>query len=251
MSGPELRTATIGRTLLLTIDRPPVNGLTAGIRTQLREEFEGMSAKDVGCVVLTGAGDRAFCAGQDLREDVVSGSGSPISEQVLLDLDLLCDAIRDAPCVVIAALNGSALGGGLEIALSCDLRIAVEGTLLGAVGLKMGLVAGTQRLARIAGEGVAKWMVLTAQSVGVETYPGTTLVHKVVTADALLPTALGLAARMERYSPRALELSKRCIHAASALPAKDALEMQRTYAADLLSSPEHLRAVSNYSASKA
>jgi enoyl-CoA hydratase/carnithine racemase len=233
------------RVLILTIDHPPVNALTTGIRRELARQLDAADEKEVGCIIVIGAGHRAFCAGQDLGSQETM-DGSPISADVLQSLDTLCDQIRSAPQPVIAALNGVALGGGLELALSCDLRVAAAEVRLGAVGLKMGLVASTQRLTRIAGESVAKWMTLTGEYLNAQQGLAAGLVHEIVEPQDLRPRALDLARRIADYPPHAVALTKRVVNLAMDVPLETGLRIQRAYAVELLDSTEHRRAVQTF-----
>ena len=121
-------------------------------------------------VVLTGAGDKAFCAGADLKER--RGMTLDETRGFLDELGALARAIADCPRPVIAALNGAALGGGLELALAADLRLASESATLGLAEVRLGIIpgaGGTQRLARLCGVAVAKELVLTARRIDAAT----------------------------------------------------------------------------------
>src|SRR2546428_6604748 len=149
------------RIALVTIDRPPVNALNSVLLGELIKAFEGfVRRKDVGVVILTGAGDKAFVAGADIAE---MATKSGLEMRGFSELGgRLGRAIERAPPPVIAAINGYALGGGCEIALGCDIRIASERARLSQPEVSLGIIpgfGGSQRLTRLVGAGRGPHMV--------------------------------------------------------------------------------------------
>jgi enoyl-CoA hydratase/carnithine racemase len=190
---------------LLELDLPPTNALGAGMRRLMTEGLAAIEADlDVRCVVLTGRG-KLFCAGNDLRElaDRAPGDLSPIS-----DFNALMGRIESLRMPLIAAVNGGALGGGLDLALACDIRLAADGASFTASGVNVGLMASVGRLPRLIGVGPAKAMLLTGSPVDAATALRTGLVTGVHPADALLDEALKLAAGIASRAPLAVEAAK-------------------------------------------
>ncbi len=191
---------------LIELDLPPANALGAAMRVRLGEGLDAIEADlDVRAVVLTGRGS-AFCAGNDLREMAARPDGdlSPIT-----DFNLLMDRIEALRVPMIAAVNGGALGGGLELALACDIRIAAERASFTASGVNVGLMASVERLPRLIGLGPAKAMLLTGASVDAATALRFGLVTAVHPAAALLDEALKLASQIASRAPLSVEAAKR------------------------------------------
>jgi enoyl-CoA hydratase/3-hydroxyacyl-CoA dehydrogenase len=149
------------------LDNPPVNAVDAGILETLWNAFEHLG-DDVRAVVLRGRGERAFSAGADIA-GFVGGMGEgdrPGGIQPVADL------IEQAPVPVVAAIHGYCLGGGLEIALACDFRIATRDAQLGFPEVNLGLLpggGGTQRAPRLVSPGRARWLVMSGERIGAET----------------------------------------------------------------------------------
>jgi enoyl-CoA hydratase len=193
---------------IVTIDRPKkLNALNAATMAEIDEVFRSLGVNDsVRAVIVTGAGDRAFVAGADIgelaRETATSGHATSLRGQAVFR------RIETLGKPVIAAINGFALGGGLELALACHLRIASEGAKLGLPELTLGAIpgyGGTQRLARLAGRGRALEMILTGDPVDAAEAYRLGLVNRVVpAAESLLAAAEALARRMTRNAPVAL-----------------------------------------------
>jgi enoyl-CoA hydratase/carnithine racemase len=186
-------------------------------------------------VVLTGAGDKAFCAGADLKE-----RARMTAEDVHAFHDGLRRALRaieEAPQVFVAALNGAALGGGLELALACDLRIAADASQLGFPEVSLGIIpggGGTQRLARLVGLARAKDLVLTARRIGAAEALAMGLVSRISPSQRLVADALELAERVSRNAPIALRQAKRAIDGGLHLPLEEALDLENRLYQDCL-----------------
>jgi enoyl-CoA hydratase len=199
-----------GAVAVVTIDRPDaLNALDVATLTELRDRLHTLAAdSDVRAVVLTGAGDRAFVAGADIK--YMSGLDA---EQAKAWGALGHDAgrlLETMPKPTIAAINGFALGGGCELALACDIRYASSSAKLGQPEINLGIVpgwGGTQRLARICGVGVAKELIYTGRTIGAEDALRVGLVSEL--ADPVLVRALEAAHELAAKSPVALALAKR------------------------------------------
>jgi len=219
---------------VVTIDRQEalnalnVETLTA-LRDRLRELAEDDSAR---VVVLTGAGERAFVAGADIK--YMSGLGSDAAKEWGALGHETARLLEEMPKPTIAAINGFALGGGCELALGCDLRYASSRAGLGQPEIKLGIVpgwGGTQRLARICGLGVAKELVFTGQQVDAERALQIGLVNAI--ADPVLDHALEVAQRLAAMSPVALRVAKRLLNLSP-----DALEREAEEFGDLFASED-------------
>ena len=206
-----------GRVAIVTINRPDKrNALNIKTREEgaaLLEELR--SDESVGVVVLTGAGDKAFVAGADIAE--FAGRTAMTQREVMTGRSLFT-AIDTFPKPVIAMINGYCLGGGCELALACDIRIASETASFGQPEINLGIIpggGGTQRLTRLVGEGKAMEMILTGEIIDAKTAFAIGLVNHVVPADQLRTTTMEVANRIADKSPIALMLAKEAVKIAS------------------------------------
>ena len=217
------------RLAIVTVNRPEVrNALNSQVVEELAATFERLAGDaQVGAVILTGAGDKAFVAGADIKE-MVGKTG--LEMQAFSELGRrLCDAIEACPKPVVAAINGYALGGGCEIAMACDIRLAAENAKIGQAEINIGTVpgfGGSQRLPRLVGGGWAAQMVLTGEAVDAATAERIGLVNRVLPADQLLSAAKALARKMVDKSPVALALAKACLRAAQEMPLSQGLSYE-------------------------
>src|SRR5271154_4900138 len=186
---------------LITLDRPEaLNALSFGQLHDLSRMLDSIASSDTRALLVTGAGDRAFSAGADIKELmgrtlVEQRSGAMLGQSVLAKLDHL-----SMPS--IALINGYAFGGGLELALACTFRLAAPGAKLGFPEIKLGLIpgyGGTQRLPRLVGEARALEMILTGRTVMAEEALQFGLVNRLVDGD-LLGAGVGFAREMTGYS---------------------------------------------------
>jgi enoyl-CoA hydratase/carnithine racemase len=194
---------------LVTLDNPKVNALSGELLRQLEAAARDLTGEPPGAVVVTG-GDRIFAAGADVAEF----GGPDEARAVGGGFRRALDAVAGIPRCVIAAISGFALGGGCELALACDLRIASERARLGQPEILLGIIpggGGTQRLARLVGPAKAKELVLTGRQVGADDALRIGLVDEVVAPDELHARALALAAELARGAVVAQGLSKRAI----------------------------------------
>jgi enoyl-CoA hydratase/3-hydroxyacyl-CoA dehydrogenase len=190
------------------LDNPPVNAVNAGIIETLWFQLEAL-ADDVRAVVLRGRGDRAFSAGADIGGFVGQGddSGRPAGIQPAADL------IEQAPVPVVAAIHGYCLGGGLEIALACDFRIAHVDAQLGFPEVNLGLLpggGGTQRAPRLISPGRARWLTMTGERIDAQTAAQWGLVEFVV--DDLEAGIERYVAPLANQSPHAIRQIKQLFH---------------------------------------
>jgi len=199
---------------VVVIDNPPVNPLNNDVLTELREIFAGLEQKeDVRAVIITGAGNKAFVAGADIKE---FPTWTPeMSEDFTERGQRLFTRIENFPAPVIAAIGGFALGGGLELALSCDIRIASEKAKMGLPEVSLGIIpgyGGTQRLCRTIPVGEAKKMIYTAEHINAEKALAIGLVQQVVPQSELLETAKALANKIASNGPVAVRIAKQAVN---------------------------------------
>jgi enoyl-CoA hydratase len=164
------------------------------------------------CAIVTGAGERAFCAGADIRE--LNELGAEGALEFMTYGQAVFDAIAACPTPVIAAVNGYALGGGLELAMACDIRIAAASAHFGQPEITLGSIpgwGGTQRLPLLVGLGKARELILTGTIIDAGTAERIGLVNQVVPADELMTAAREIARRIAGLPPVALALAKEAI----------------------------------------
>ena len=218
-----------GTTAVLTLNRPAArNALDAEVLGRLRDAAAAAAEDEtVRAVVITGAGERAFCAGADIRA-MRTMDADDARRWTELGHDVF-RAVESLPKPAIAALNGSAFGGGCELALACDFRIMAESAQLGQPEIKLGIIpgwGGTQRLPRLAGMTVAKEMVLTGRAIDAATALGAGLVNRVVADADVLPAALALAAEFATLPPLAVTYAKQALNVGRDLDLQGALALE-------------------------
>jgi enoyl-CoA hydratase len=194
---------------VVTLENPKVNALSSEVLRQLRAAAEALTEEPAGAVVITG-GPRIFAAGADISE-----FGGPDEARTIGALFLhAMNAVAAIPRVTIAAISGFALGGGCELALACDFRIAGDRAKLGQPEILLGIIpggGGTQRLPRLIGASRAKDLILSGRQVGADEALAIGLVDEVVPGDELHDRALALAADYARGPVAAHALAKRAI----------------------------------------
>lgn len=194
--------------VLLELDAPPANGLGMALRGRLAEALTAINADlAVRAVVLTGRGE-AFCAGDDLREAATRGDGQL---DAVLGFNVLMDQVEACRVPIIAAINGWCLGGGLELALSCDIRVASSRASFAASGVNIGLMASVGRLPRLIGEGRAKAHLLTGATFDSARALADGIVASAHDPAELMTAALDLAERIASRAPLSVEATKRAV----------------------------------------
>lgn len=222
-------------TAFITIDNPPANTWTPEDLRAFEDLLGTLNAdRTVYAAVITGAGEKFFCAGADLKsfhQDKV------LARHFIARFGAAFEALMNARFVTIAAVNGYAMGGGLECALSCDIRIAEEHAQMALPEPAVGLLpagSGTQNLPWLVGEGWAKRMILTNERVDAATALRIGLVQEVVPRGESLKAATRLADRVATLSPRAVEYCKGLIHnARNGIPRRAGLALERERFMDL------------------
>lgn len=209
-----VRYETEGAIGILTIDRPKaLNALNSEVLDDLGAALDGVDLETIRVLILTGSGDKSFVAGADIGEmsTLSKEEGTAFSKKG----NDLFRRIETFPIPVIAAVNGFALGGGNEIAMSCDFRICSDNAVFGQPEVGLGITpgfGGTQRLARLVGPGMAKQLVYTARNIKADEALRIGLVNQVTTQEELLPTAKKLASVIAGNAPIAVRACKKAIN---------------------------------------
>lgn len=218
-------------TAVVTINRPEsLNALNRQVVSELAAVMESCKKDDsLRAVIITGSGNKAFMAGADIKE--MQGMGYVEALEFLHGVRELFDMIERFPKPVIAAVNGLALGGGCELALACDLRIAAEGAVFGQPEINVGIMpgaGGTQRLPRLIGPARAKELLFTGDTIDARTALGMGLVNKVVPPGVLLAESRELAKKIAHKSPLIIGLIKQAVNTGldCPLPAGLSFELQ-------------------------
>jgi enoyl-CoA hydratase len=228
----------------LTLNRPEV--LNARNRRMREELIDAVTAiredPEVRVVILTGAGERSFSAGRDLKEAAQEKVGVVAARQAKMEIsDTEMIARLDKP--VIAAINGFALGGGCELALACDIRVAVEGAKVGLPEVSRGMIpgsGGTQRLSRVVGLGKALELILTGSVIDAEEACRIGLVNKVVPRDELMAAAEEYAQAIATKAPVAVVLAKEAVREGYEMSLDDGLRLETDLSA-LLRTTEDIK----------
>jgi enoyl-CoA hydratase/carnithine racemase len=209
-----------GRVVVATLSRPPVNALDGDLVARLAALVDDASA-DAGVAVLHLRSDqKAFCAGADLalmQSCLATAEGVDAMQDLVRQMQRVFARIESAPFVSLAEIGGAALGGGLELALACDLRVAADEAVLGLPEADLGLLpaaGGTQRLTRLCGAGTAKRLILGAETVGGADAARIGIVQWSSPRAELAPRTRALAQRIAGLPRAALAAAKDCIRAA-------------------------------------
>lgn len=230
---------------LLEIDNPPMNALGRAARAAMQARLDECDADaEVRAVILTGRGDKAFCSGDDLKEQAEaqkSGSTAHLGE-----FGRVLERIETYRLPVIAAINGWCLGGGLELASVCDIRIAAAEARFTCSGVNVGLMASAYRLPRLIGVARAKHMLLTGSPIDAATADKFGLVTAVHAAGALREEAVALAARIASRAPLSVEATKRTAALAPDLAPEEAARVNAKELSVLGSSADHKEALAAF-----
>ena len=208
-----------GRIAIITVNRPDkLSALNIATRNDILSAFDQLEKdSDVRVVVITGAGEKAFIAGADISE---FAGMTAVGQRAVMKGRRAFDAVEDFPKPVIAMINGFALGGGCELAMACDIRIASVKAKLGQPEIKLGIIpggGGTQRLTRLVGEGRAMELCLTGDMITAEQAERMGLVNHVYPADELEAKTIELANKIAEMSPVALAMAKQSVKNAARL----------------------------------
>jgi enoyl-CoA hydratase len=212
----------------LTINRPKeLNALNSAVLHELSDALDAVDLETTRCVIVTGAGEKAFAAGADIGEMATAtqetgGDYSLLGNRVLQKLEEL-------PIPTIAAINGVALGGGCELSMCCDIRLASEKALFGQPEVGLGITpgfGGTQRLARLIGIGKAKELIYTARNFKAAEALAIGLVQAVYPAEELMAQAEKMARRIAENAPIAVRMSKQSINGCLQIDTDECIQLE-------------------------
>lgn len=215
---------------IVTLNRPPVNALNSQVFKELAQLFTELEAnEEVHVIVLTGNGEKAFVAGADINEmadaDIVTVmKNNKISRELFTQ-------VENSTKPVIAVINGLALGGGLELALACDLRISSDKAKFAFPETGLGIIpggGGTQRLQKIVGLGVAKELIYFGDMIDAQKALDLHILNKVVPAEELLSTAKGWAEKLASKPPIAVQMAKLALNTGSNTDVESGLIVEST-----------------------
>ena len=214
----------------ITLNRPEaLNAFSKDVVEEVLLALEDIkNDENVRVVILTGAGEKAFSAGADIKAMI--GMNALKARELSLMGEKLCLALENLEKPVVAALNGYALGGGLEVAMSCDLRVASETAKMGQTEINIGLIpgwGGTQRLTRLVGKTKAKELVLTGKTVDAKTAEQLGIVNMVVPADKFREAVRQFALDLAAKAPVAVKVAKALINKGEDIGLESALALER------------------------
>jgi enoyl-CoA hydratase len=252
--GDILRFERLGGVALLTLDRPErLNAIGSDTHILLRRALQTIETEaGLRAIVITGAG-KAFSAGANISE-MESLQEDGRFQSFIDGFHEVYGMLADSGKLSIAAINGVAFGGGLELALACDLRIAGRGVKLGLPEIKLGLLpgaGGTQRLPRLVPMNIAKELILAGRSLDAERAFSLGLVNSLVEPDQVLANALELARSIAGGPPQAIAKGKRLLHQGVELDLAAALELEKHIGVAALDEPEGREGVSAFLAKRA
>jgi enoyl-CoA hydratase/carnithine racemase len=240
-----------GRVAVVTLSRPPVNALDDALIARLDAVLDEIVDDDDVTVLHIRSDQKAFCAGADLalmRSCFATADGPDAMLKLATRMQRLFERIEASPVVALAEIGGAALGGGMELALACDIRVAAAEAKLGLPEVGLGLLpgaGGTQRLTRLCGRGVANRLILGAEVIDGAEAERLGLVQWALPRAQLAGWARGLAARVAALPRAALAAAKRCI-AAQGDPARDGFAEELAATRRLYDHPETRRRVSEF-----
>ncbi len=217
-----------GQVGIITINREKaLNALNSTVLDELNATLDAVNLDETRCLILTGAGQKSFVAGADIGEmsTLTKAEGEAFGKKG----NDVFRKLETFPIPVIAAINGFALGGGCEIAMSCDIRICSDNAVFGQPEVGLGITpgfGGTQRLARLVGAGMAKQMIYTARNIKAAEAYRIGLVNKVVPQAELMETAMKMANKIARNASYAVALAKAAINNGYDMDIKNAVEYE-------------------------
>ena len=241
-----VKTEVQGAVEIITIDRPKaLNALNPEVLADLKAAFEAVDQSAIRCIVLTGEGDKSFVAGADIgsMSTMTKAEGEAFGK---LGNDVFL-MIASCPIPVIAAVNGFALGGGNELAMSCDIRICSDNAVFGQPEVGLGITpgfGGTQRLARLVGMGMAKQLVYSALNIKADEAYRIGLANAVYPQAELMENVLKLANKIAKNAPIAVRNCKKAIDDGISLPIEKAVEVEEKLFGDCFETHDQVEGMS-------
>ena len=237
-----------GHTAILTMSNPPANTWTDESLQALKTKvLELNDNKDIYVLVITGEGDKFFSAGADLK--LFADGDKGVAASMAKCFGEAFEALSEFRGVSIAAINGYAMGGGLEVALACDIRIAEAQAVMALPEASVGLLpcaGGTQNLTALVGEGWAKRMILCGERLKAEKAETLGLVEEVVETGQSLDAAIALAEKVAKQSPSSVAVCKQLIQAGRIMPRSKALPLEREMFVDLFDTEDQTEGVNAF-----
>lgn len=218
-----------GRVAILTVNRPDkLNALNQAVRDEMLAHLQKIETDDsIGVVVITGSGDKSFIAGADIQE---FAGRSPFDQREAMAFPRVFDIMANYPKPVIAMINGFCLGGGCELSMSCDIRIASDKARFGQPEIKLGLIpggGGTQRMPRLIGLGNAMRLILTGEMIGAAEALQIGLVDQVVPHEELRAKTLELAAKIASFSQLTVRVAKEAMRCSERMAIEEGILHER------------------------
>lgn len=244
-----VRVETSGQVATISLDRPQaLNAISGALATELSEVCRALARdKDVWVVVLRAEGEKAFCVGADLKERASFTTDDYFSNRT--QMREMFEAVRSLPQPTIASVFGFALGGGFELALSCDVIVAAEATKMGLPEMRVGLLpagGGTQLLARRTGLARAKEIIYTARRLDAAEALQIGVVARVVARDELDRETRDLALEMCKASPVAARAAKRALDASLGSPIEEGVEFENDMWREVITSEDRAEGISAF-----
>ena len=239
---------TEGAVGLITINRPKaLNALNSEVLNDLESVIDGVDQNTIRCLIITGAGDKSFVAGADIGEmsTLTKAEGEAFGKHG----NDLFRKIETFPIPVIAAVNGFALGGGNELAMSCDIRICSDNAVFGQPETGLGITpgfGGTQRLARLIGPGMAKQIIYSALNIKADEAYRIGLVNAVYPQEELIPAAKKLASKIAGNAPIAVRACKQAINTGIQQDMDDAIVTEEKLFGSCFESEDQKEGMANF-----
>lgn len=231
--------------LLVTIDNPPVNAATLDIYRALQELFWNLPADGtIRCVVLTGAGSRAFVGGADVKSFLSRAPGNSLQQSRIARTGF--DAIRECVVPVVGAINGAAVGAGLVIAAVCDVLIASENATFGLPEIDVGILGGCKHLSMLVSRKRLRWMALSGHRMTAAEMLEAGAVEKVVPLTDLIPAALEMADILATKSPPGIRTMKEVLNIIEYMDVYDGYHVEQMGSAIVSGLPESKEAASSF-----
>lgn len=233
---------------ILTINRPEaLNALNSQVLAELSEAINAIDQEVTRCLIITGAGKKSFVAGADIAE--MANLTKRAGEKFGREGSTVFRSIARLPIPVIAAVNGFALGGGCELALACDIRLASENAKFGQPEVTLGITpgfGGTQRLARVIGTGKAKEMLFTGGTIDAKEAHRLLLVNDIYPIDELMPAAEKLAETIAHNAPIAVQNTKCAVNEGKQVDIDSALTIEAHYFGDCFETADQVEGMSAF-----
>lgn len=238
-----------GLVATITLDRPEkYNAIGALMVDEFGAALDAAEGSGARAIILTGAGERAFCSGVDLKERRAMSADEKWAHNRAINA--FVNRLSRSQIPTIAAINGLALGGGFELTLACDFRIAAQNASFALPEVGLGIVpgaGGTQRLPRLIGPSRAKELILTARRIDADTALGLGVLNKVVPAERLMEAATGLAEEMARNSPLSVARAKAAVDIAMETSFEQGFRFETAAIRATLASPDYEEGLAAFS----